>query len=64
MPRMKVALDNPQLVRAGDQLVKKEMEEYRRRSSSDTDEHRKSPLSPTGLHILTLSEETDRETFV
>lgn len=65
-------MENPQLLQAGEQIVKQEIEEYRRNSSSDgaspTNSEPRTPLSPT-THTLTLADETDsqnhqRETFV
>lgn len=76
MPRTaaerKGLMENPELLQAGEQIVQKEIEEYRRNSSSDatspTNSEPRTPLSPT-THTLTLLDETDspnhqRETFV
>ncbi len=64
-------LENAQLMEAGDQLVRQEMAEYRRNSSSEgggnsnpSSPH--TPLSPTP-HTITLASEDpnhQRETFV
>ena len=63
-------MEDPQLMQAGDQLVRQEIAEYRRNSSSEgaassnpSSPH--TPLSPT-THTLTLAEDPNhqRETFV